>query len=218
LLCSDQSREATRAEARRTTGSGSALQGPRVPKRVSLPTGQLAICEARQPEHVAPAGGDPVGPERPGVVVSGDDQVGLASRATSSGVTGSLPTRSPRHQRSPTPAAAMAPSTLRSRSCRPCTSEQTRAFLRDSRLRFTTCTRSLLGSWLVQWRIQAIAVVPPVWKPVVEARRAVIGQKVNPVTAAECDCRLDESGRWRPRSGVNRDERRFLVGNSMPRL
>src|SRR5438270_383404 len=44
---------------------------------------------------------------------------------TSSGVTGSLPTRSPRHQRSSTPAAAMAPSTVRSRSCRPCTSEQT---------------------------------------------------------------------------------------------
>jgi hypothetical protein len=40
-------------------------------------------------------------------------------------VTGSPPTRSPRHQRSSTPAAAMAPSTAKSRSWRPCTSEQT---------------------------------------------------------------------------------------------
>jgi hypothetical protein len=38
-------------------------------------------CAARQPEHVAPAGGDPVWPERPGVVVSGYEQVELASRA-----------------------------------------------------------------------------------------------------------------------------------------
>src|SRR5262245_44375663 len=43
----------------------------------------------------------------------------------SSAVAGSPPTRSPRHQRSSTPAAAMAPSTTRSRSWRPCTSEQT---------------------------------------------------------------------------------------------
>ncbi len=35
----------------------------------------------RQPEHVPPAGGDPIWPERPGVVVSGDEQVELASRA-----------------------------------------------------------------------------------------------------------------------------------------
>ena len=38
-------------------------------------------CAARQPEHVAPADGDPVWPESPGVVVSGDEQVELASRA-----------------------------------------------------------------------------------------------------------------------------------------
>src|SRR5215470_11327531 len=43
----------------------------------------------------------------------------------SSAVAGSPPTRSPRHQRSSTPAAAMAPSTARSRSWRPSTAEQT---------------------------------------------------------------------------------------------
>ena len=38
-------------------------------------------CAARQPEHVASAGDDPVWSERPGVVVSRDQQVELASRA-----------------------------------------------------------------------------------------------------------------------------------------
>ena len=50
----------------------------------------------------------------------------------SSAVGGSPPTRSPRHQRSSTPAAAMAPSTARSRSWRPCTSEQTPILTRAS--------------------------------------------------------------------------------------
>src|ERR1051326_3203012 len=35
-------------------------------------------CAARQPEHVASAGDDPVRPERPGVVISRDQQVELA--------------------------------------------------------------------------------------------------------------------------------------------
>ena len=38
-------------------------------------------CAARQPEHVASAGDDPVRPERPGVVISRDQQVELGSRA-----------------------------------------------------------------------------------------------------------------------------------------
>jgi hypothetical protein len=38
-------------------------------------------CAARQPEHVASAGDDPVWSERPGVVVSRDQEVELASRA-----------------------------------------------------------------------------------------------------------------------------------------
>ncbi len=50
----------------------------------------------------------------------------------SSTVGGSPPTRSPRHQRSSTPAAAMAPSTARSRSWRPCTSEHTPILTRAS--------------------------------------------------------------------------------------
>jgi hypothetical protein len=36
---------------------------------------------ARQPEHVASAGDDPVRSKRPGVVISGDQQVDLTSRA-----------------------------------------------------------------------------------------------------------------------------------------
>ena len=38
-------------------------------------------CAARQPEHVASAGDDPVRPERPGVVISRDQQVELGRRA-----------------------------------------------------------------------------------------------------------------------------------------
>ena len=38
-------------------------------------------CAARQPEHVASAGDDPICPERPGVVISRDQQVELGSRA-----------------------------------------------------------------------------------------------------------------------------------------
>jgi hypothetical protein len=38
-------------------------------------------CAARQPEHVASARDDAVRPERPGVVISRDQQVELGSRA-----------------------------------------------------------------------------------------------------------------------------------------
>jgi hypothetical protein len=49
-----------------------------VPAVDAVSAGHGAAC---QPEHVAPTDGDLVRPERPGVVVSGDEQVELASGA-----------------------------------------------------------------------------------------------------------------------------------------
>ena len=53
------------------------------PTRAALPllNARAAVLRASPIEHIAPTGGDPVWPERPGVVVSGDEQVELASRA-----------------------------------------------------------------------------------------------------------------------------------------